>query len=225
MRKQVAVIGLGLFGYSIAQSLFKMGNDVLAIDTDGKYVESIASEITHAVQADATNESVLKELGISKFDVAIVAVGADIQSSVLSTILLKNLGVPYVIARAENKLHGSILEKIGADKVIYVEGEMGARIAHGLALKDVLDYISLAPTYGVAKIAVPLYFIGKTLSELELGRGGKWGITVLLIQRENEVIVTPDRNEVVKPDDVMVVAGNDDKLEQLLTEAKKKLRK
>ena len=226
MRKQVAVIGLGRFGDSVAKSLFSMGNDVLALDIDGKLVESIASEITHAVQADATNEAVLKELGIGDFEVAIVAVGDDIQTNVLSTILLKKLGVPYVIARAENNLHGSILEKIGADRVIYVEEEMGARVAHGLVLKNVegvLDYMSVAPTYGVAKIAAPPYFVGKTLSELEFGRGGKWKITVLLIQREDEIIVTPVRTEVVKPKDIMVLAGNDENLRQLLTNAQKKL--
>jgi len=222
MKRQVAVVGLGRFGSSIAKSLFNMGNDVLAIDSNGKYVESLATEITHAVQADATNEAVLKELGIGNFDVAIVAIGADIQSSVLSTILLKNLGVPHVIARAENELHGSILEKIGADKVVYVEGEMGVRVSHALALKDVIDYITVTNTYGVAKIAIPLYFVGKTLSELELGRTGKWGITVLLIQRENEVIVTPDRTEVIKANDIIIVAGSDEKLGQLLTEAKNK---
>lgn len=225
MKKQVAVIGLGRFGHSIAKSLFSMGNDVLALDTDGKLVETIASEITHAVQADATNEAVLKELAIGNFDVAVVAIGADIQTNVLSTILLKKLGVPYVIARAENKLHGSILEKIGADRVIYVEGEMGARVAHGLVLKDVegvQDYISVASTYGVAKIMVPPYFVGKTLADLDLGRGGKWKITVLLIQRESEVIVTPDKTELVKPNDIMVVAGDDEKLRQLMVDAKKK---
>jgi len=222
MKRQIAVVGLGRFGSSIAKSLFNMGNDVLALDSNGKYVESLATEITHAVQADATNEAILKELAIGSFDVAIVAIGADIQSSVLSTILLKNLGVPYVIARAENELHGSILEKIGVDKVVYVEGEMGVRVAHALALKDVLDYITVTHTYGVAKIAIPPYFIGKTLSELELGRTGKWGITVLLIQRKNEVIVTPDRTEIVKTDDIMIVSGSDEKLGQLLTESKKK---
>jgi len=222
MKRQIAVVGLGRFGSSIAKSLFNMGNDVLALDSNGKYVESLATEITHAVQADATNEAILKELAIGSFDVAIVAIGADIQSSVLSTILLKNLGVPYVIARAENELHGSILEKIGVDKVVYVEGEMGVRVAHALALKDVLDYITVTHTYGVAKIAIPPYFVGKTLSELELGRTGKWGITVLLIQRKNEVIVTPDRTEIVKADDIMIVSGSDEKLGQLLTESKKK---
>lgn len=222
MRKQVVVIGLGRFGTSIAKALYGMGHGVLALDIDDKRVQNMALEITHAVQADATDESILKELGINDFDVAVVAIGAGIQSSVLATILLKKLGVSFVIARAEDELHGSILEKIGADKVIYVEREMGTRLAHSLTLTDVLDYISVGPRYGVAKLAVPPHFIGKTLSELGLGHKGRWEVAVLLIQRKNEVIVTPDRAEMVKPDDILVVTGSDDKLEQVLTEAKKK---
>ena len=127
-----------------------------------------------------------------------------------------------MIARAEGELHGSILEKIGADKVVYVERDMGTSIAHGLTLTHVLDYISVGPSYGITKLAVPPHFIGKTLSELGLGRKGRWEIAVLLIQRKNEVIVTPDHAEIVKSDDILVLAGSDDKLEQLLTEAKKK---
>jgi len=220
VKKQVAVIGMGRFGFSMATSLFDMGNEVLAMDSNAKKVENIASLITHAVQADATSEAVLKELSVSSFDMAVVAIGTSIQDSVLSTILLKKLGVPYVIARASNELHGSILEKIGADKVVYVEQEMGGRVAHGLALKGVLDYITVTPTYGVAKISVPAGFAGRTLADLGFGRGGSRKITVLLIQRQNEIIVTPDRTEIVKPDDFMVVAGSDENIEQLVTETK-----
>jgi trk system potassium uptake protein TrkA len=112
MKKQIVVIGLGRFGVSVARTLYTVGHDVLAIDTDEKTVQAVAAEITHAIQADGTNENVLRELGISNFDIAIVAIGAAVESSVLTTILLKKLGVPYVIARADNELHGSILEKI-----------------------------------------------------------------------------------------------------------------
>jgi trk system potassium uptake protein TrkA len=220
MKRQVAIIGLGRFGDSLASTLFGMGHDVLALDPDERKVQDISSQVTHAVQGDGTNEAILTELGIANFDVAIVSMGSDIQNSVLSTILMKKLGVPYVIARANNELHGSILDKIGADKVVFPEREMGTRVAHSLTLTDVTDYISVAPTYGIAKLPAPESFIGKTLSELGLGREGKRGVAVLLIRREKEVIVTPDRAEMIRPDDVLIVAGNDDKLEQLLTEAR-----
>jgi len=220
MRKQVVVIGMGRFGVSIASTLFEMGHDVLAMDTNEKKVQAISPKVTRAVQADATNETILKELGITNFDVAVVAVGSQIENNVLCTILLKKMGVRYVVARAENELHGIILDKIGADKVVYPEREMGAMLAHALTLTDVVNYIPVATRFGVASLAIPAYFVGKTLSELDLGRAGKWGVAVLLIQRGKEVIVTPDRLEIIKPGDVLVVSGYDYKLEELLNEAR-----
>ena len=220
MKKNIVVIGLGRFGATLATTLFSLGHDVLAIDIDEKKVQSMASQITHAVRADATDEAVLRELGVANFDVAVVSVGSSIEVSVLSTILLKKLGVRYIVARAEDELHGSILAKIGADKVVHPRREMGEKVAHGLTLRDVLDYMPLAQKYGVAKLAAPPYFAGKTLSALGFGRGGKWGMAVLLIQRGKEAVVTPDRTEVIRADDILLVAGNDDRLEEMLAEAK-----
>ena len=221
MKKQVLIVGLGRFGVGLANTLLTMGYDVLAIDIDDKNVQAVAHQIPRAVQADATDETVLRELGVDKFDVAIVAMGSDIENSVLSTILLRKLGVRYVIARAENELHGSILDKIGADKVVYPEREMGTRVAHGLTLTQVLDYMSIGAAYGIAKLEPPGSFIGRTLSELGLGREGKRGVAVLLLQREKEVIIQPDRMEVIRPEDILIVYGTDAKLEELLVEAKK----
>jgi len=224
MKKQVAVIGLGRFGVGLANTLLGMGYDVLALDVDEERVQAVASQITRAIHADATDEAVLRGLGIDKFDVAIVSMGSDIEHSVLTTILLRKLGVPLIVARADNELHGTILDKIGADKVIYPEREMGTRVAHALTLTSVLDYMSIAPSYGVAKIDPPNSFVGRTLSELGLGPEGKWEVAVLLLQREREIIVSPDRMEVIRLDDVLIVSGNDSRLEQLLTEARKPIR-
>ena len=220
MKKQIVVIGLGRFGVSVARTLYELGHDVLAIDTDEKTVQSVATEITHAIQADGTNENVLRELGISNFDIAIVAIGAAVEASVLTTILLKKLGVPYVIARADNELHGSILEKIGADKVVYPEQEMGSRIAHVVTLADVSYYMPLVPGYGVARMTAPDYLVGERLPDLGFGPKGKWEVAVVLIQREKEIIVTPSQQEVIRVGDVLVVAGNNDNLEKLLLAAK-----
>jgi len=221
MKKQIAVIGLGRFGMSLANTLYGMGHDVLAIDVDEKKIHSIASQITHAVQADATNETILKELGIDGYDIAVVAIGTSVESSVLSTILLKKLEVPYVIARADSDLHGSILEKIGADAVVYPEHEMGTRTAQIVTLSYVWDYMSVTKGYGIAKLSAPEYLEGRSLSDVGFGPRGKWGVAVLLIQRAEEVIVTPGQGEVIKPYDALIVAGSDDKLERLLTEARK----
>jgi trk system potassium uptake protein TrkA len=221
MKKQIAVIGLGRFGISIASTLYAMGHDVLAVDRSESKIQSIASEVTHAVQADATNEAILKELGLSNFEVAIVAIGTDIKSSVLSTILLKRLGIPHVIARANDNLHGSILGKIGADVVTYPEREMGTRIAQVVTLAEVSDYMSVVPGYGVAKLAAPPYLVGEKLSDLGFGYKGKWEVAVFLIQRGDEVIVNPTQGQKIEAGDILVLAGSNDKLEKLLDEARK----
>ncbi len=221
MKKQIVVIGLGRFGTSLATTLACLGHDVLALDRNEREVQNVASQVTHAVQVDATNEALLKELGVGSFDIAIVGIGSKIESSVLITILLKKLGVPYVIAKADSELHGSILEKIGADRVVYPECEMGVRVAQGVTLLDVSDYMSLTPGYGVSKLAAPPYFVGRKLNELGFVREGKWEIAVFLIMRGDEAIVSPRQNEVVKPDDILIVAGSHDSLGKLLAEAKK----
>jgi trk system potassium uptake protein TrkA len=221
MKKQIAVIGLGRFGASLATTLVNRGHDVLGIDKDEKKVQEIASLITHAVQADSTNDIVLNELDIGNFDIAVVSMGSAIESSVLTTILLKKLGVPYVIARANSDLHGSILEKIGADTVVYPERERGVMLAQVVTLSGVSDYMQLTQGYGVSKLKAPAYLLKCKLSELGFGSKGKYGVAVLLIQREDEVVVTPGQGEVVKPDDILILAGQDDNIEKLLTEAKK----
>ncbi len=218
MKKQIAVFGLGRFGISLATTLASEGHDVLAIDKDEKKIQYVASLLTHAVQADAVNETVLSELGIANFDIAIVAIGSAIESSVLITILLKKLGVKYIIARANDELHGSILEKIGADYVVYAEREMGSRVAHGIMLTEVSDYMTITPSFGIAKYKVAPHLAGESLESLEIGRIGKWEVAALLIQREKEVIVTPDKAEVLQADDIMILSGSDDKLVKMLTD-------
>lgn len=221
MKKQIAVIGLGRFGISVASTLYAMGHDVLVVDRSESKIQSISQDVTHAVQADATNEAILKELGLPNFEMAIVAIGTDIKSSVLSTILLKKLGIPYVIARANDDLHGSILARIGADVVTYPEREMGIKIVQGVTLAEVSDYMSVVEGYGVAKLATPPYLVGEKLSDLGFGYKERWEVAVLLIQRGDEVIVTPTPGQKIEAGDILVLAGSNEKLEKLLAEARK----
>jgi trk system potassium uptake protein len=220
MKRQIVVIGLGRLGSSLAVTLAGVGHEVLALDSDEKNVLSIASEVTHAVQVDVTSEQALRQLGITNFDIAIITM-PEIETSVLATILVKKLGIRYIIGRAVNELHGSILEKIGADKVVYPERDMGIGMAYVLTLGDVIDYIPVTPNYGVVRISVPTYFVGSTLADLGFGRTGKWEVIVLLLQRRQDVIVSPNVMEVVKPSDVLVVSGSFDKLEQLFAQIQK----
>lgn len=220
MKKQVVVIGLGRLGASLASTLLNIGHEVLALDSDETLVQAMAPQVTHAVQVDPTSEVALRELGVGNFDIAIITM-PEVETSVLSTILVKKLGVPYVIARATNDLHGTILEKIGANKVVYPEREMGTALAHVLTLGDVIDYIPVTAGFGVVKMSVPPHFIGKTLSELGFGHHGKLEAVVLLIHRQQEIIINAGSGEIIKPTDVLIVSGNWDKLEELLTHIEK----
>jgi trk system potassium uptake protein TrkA len=220
MNKQIVVVGLGRLGESVAVTLCNIGHEVLALDPDETLVQKVAPFVTQAVQVDPTNESALRDLGVGNFDIGIVTISV-IETSVLSTILLKKLGVRYVIARATNDLHSDILSKIGADKVVNPEREMGTGIAYVLTLGDVIDYIPVSAGYGVVKVSVPPYFVGKTLSELGLGHHGRWDVVVLLLQRKQEILLSPGSIENIKSGDVLVLAGNWDKLEELFTEVHK----
>ena len=216
MAKSVMVIGLGRFGTSVAHTLFQLGYDVLGIDPDEKTVQANLGQITYSVQGDATNETTLRELGVSNFDAAIVAVGADMQSSLMISVLLATLGVPLIIARAENPLHGNTLQRIGVDKIIYPEQEMGEFLAHSLFNPDVLEYMDLTPDFGISKITVPDSLADMSLKEAGLGGSrDKYGVAVIAIRRGKEVTLSPDEDDKLRKGDILVVAGKDDQLERL----------
>ena len=187
--KQFVIIGLGRFGSSIAKTLYSLGNDVLAIDKDEDIVQEIADSVTHAVQLDATDENALRALGIRNFDVAVVTIGDNIQSSIMATLLVKELGVKYIIAKGHSDLHAKVLYKIGADRVVLPEKDMGVRVAHNLVSANILDYIELSEDYSVMEIQVLDEWSGKTLNELRLR--SKYGINVMAIKRGDEVNLSP----------------------------------
>src|SRR5512133_861035 len=213
-RKQIVVIGLGRFGHSVARALAELGHEVLRIDRDEKAVSDAAEFVTQAVQADATDEDALKEMGVRNFDVGVVAIGEDVKSSILVTLLLKRLGTKQVISKAQDELHGEILEKVGAGRVVYPEHETGVRVAHSLASPDLVDYLAVTPGYGIAKLIAPASFHGKELGNLEMR---KYGVTVLALQHGAEVILNPTRSEIVLPGSALVLAGRDDQLEGIRT--------
>ncbi|WP_142413002.1 potassium channel family protein [Hathewaya massiliensis] len=212
-KKQYVVIGLGRFGTSVAETLYNLGNDVLVIDIDEESVQNISNNVTHAIQADATDEVALREVGVRNFDVAIVSVGSDIQASIMATILLKELGIKQVVAKATNAMHAKVLKKIGANKVVFPEKDMGVRVAHGLVFSNILEYIELSPDYSIAEFISPVEWNGKSLQELNIR--GEFGINVVAIRRESEVDVTPFPTEIINKDDVIVAIGNVEDLKKL----------
>ncbi|WP_422445415.1 potassium channel family protein [Thermoanaerobacterium sp. DL9XJH110] len=211
--KQFVVIGLGRFGASIAKTLYNLGYDVLGIDSDEEIVQSMSDSITHAVQADATDENTLKALGVRNFDVGIVSIGQDIQASILVTLILKEMGIKFVVAKAQNELHGKVLYKIGADRVIFPERDMGIRVAHNLVSSNILDYIELSPDFSIVEItAIPEWY-DKTLKELDMRV--KHGLNVMAIKRNEDVLVSPKADDVILKGDILVVVGQNKDIEKL----------
>ncbi|MCL4439715.1 MAG: TrkA family potassium uptake protein [Firmicutes bacterium] len=213
MKKQFAVIGLGRFGTSVATTLSLMGHDVLAIDSSEEKVQEISSVVTHAVQADALDESSLKGLGIRNFDVVIVSIGHDLQASILVTMVLKELGAKCVVAKARTDRHGLVLAKVGADKVVYPERDMGVRVAHGLVATNVLDHIELSSEHSGFGVIAPQSLVGKTLRQCELR--GRYGVTVLAIKRGNQIVVSPEADQSIHANDILVCVGENDNLQSV----------
>lgn len=214
MAKQFAVIGLGRFGTSVARNLFRLGQEVLAIDTDEERLKYVADEVTHTLVADTTDANVLKSIGIKNFDVVVVAIGENVQCNIMTTLLLKELGVKYVVAKALNKMQGRVLEKIGADRVIFPERDMGKRIAHSLASANFVDFIELAQEFRISEIVAPREMHGKTLKALNLR--SRYNVNLVLLRRvSGEVIFTPGAEDVIQSGDVLLLAGEKDKLDKL----------
>ncbi|PKM79979.1 MAG: potassium uptake system protein [Firmicutes bacterium HGW-Firmicutes-14] len=208
--KQFAVIGLGRFGTSVAKTLNMMGYEVLAVDDDQNRIQEIVNDVTHAIQADAKDEQALKALGIRNFDVVIVAIGQDMQASILVTVLLKELGVKCVVTKAQTELHGKVLVKVGADKVVYPERDMGTRVAHSLVSSNVLDHIEISPDHSILEVIIPDNLVGKSLMESALR--AKFGVTVMAIKRGNDIIVSPPPDDPMQEGDILVVIGENKKL-------------
>lgn len=218
MAKSIAIIGLGRFGFSVAQHLYQLGYDVLGLDTDEKVVQSCLGQITYSVQGDATNEATLKELGISNFDAVVVAVASDMQVSLMSSVLLANLQVPLIVARAKDGLHGNTLERLGVHRVIYPEWEMGESLAHSLFNPDVLEYMDLNAVSGISKIEIPDAMADMSLRDAGLGNSKskeRDALTVLAIITEKDVTMIPSLDTKLEIGDKLVVAGKDDQLEKL----------
>ena len=212
-KEQVMVIGLGRFGSAVARELERLGHQVLAIDRGEQQVNDIASDVTHALQLDAADEDALRSAGAGDFQTAIVAISTDAEASIFATMVLKRLGVRTVIAKAGSQLHGEILSRVGADRVVLPERETGLRLAHSFNVPNVIDYLDVAPNFGIEKIRPPASFIGKSLGDLDLKT--RLGLTPIALRRGQQVFVNPARDERVAEGDELILIGRDDKLDQL----------
>ena len=213
MKHSVIVIGLGRFGSAAARELMALGHEVLAVDNSEAKVNDIAPEVTHAIQLDASDEQALRDVGAGDFEHAIVAISSGVEASIFATMALKNLGVRNVIAKAAGQLHGRILERVGASRVVYPEREMGQRVAHSFSIPNVIDYLDVAPRFGIMKVRPPESFVGRTLRELDLPT--QLSLTPIALRRGKQVTVNPHRDERLGAEDELILIGLDEKLERL----------
>lgn len=212
-KKQIVVVGLGRFGSSVCMELFKLGHEVMALDMDPEKVENIADYASQATVADATDKSQLKALGVRNFDQAIIAIGDDLQASVLCTLMLKEIGLEKVWVKARDLQHKKILEKVGADRVIQPEYEMGIRVAHHVDSEKIIDYIDLSDDYSIVEMSATEKIAGKTLNELEIRV--KFNCITLAVKRGNDVNIAPHPDDIIDGGDILVVMGHRNDLKKL----------
>ena len=212
-RKEFVVFGMGRFGSSVARTLSENGCQVLAVDINQSKIELIADAVTYAVCTDVTDVDAIHSLGINNFDGAVIAIGGSLEASVMVTILVKELGIPYILAKARNDLHAKILKKVGADMVVFPEKETGIRIAHNLIEGNLFDAIELSAQYSMMDFSVPEDWIGKSLRELNLRAARK--INVIGLKRAGKLDITPEADMPLEPNDVLIIIGKNHALSKL----------
>lgn len=209
--KSYVVIGLGRFGSAMARQLCMLGAEVLAIDRNPDLVQQIANDVTHAVAGDAQDKEVLRALDVGSFDCAILAIGDNLAASVLATMNLKELNLPYIMCKAHDETHRRVLEKLGVDRVVIPEFEHAQRMARSLVSHNVLEYIELSADYGILELPAPKSWSGKTLMELNVR--AKLGVNIIAVKTGEKTNVAPGANYRIQPGDVLAVLGDNVALE------------
>jgi len=215
MKKSFLVIGAGRFGTSVALTLDARGHDVMIVDKDEALIQSISSEVTNAVTADAASETSLKALGVRDFDAVILAIGYDVQASIMAAILLIELEAKYVIAKANTDLHGKVLKKIGVNRVVHPERDMGQKLAHSIIAPSVIDLIELSEDYSVVEVNAPAEMVGKSLVDLNLR--ARYGVSVIALRRSSsgETLISPVAEDLIEENDAIIAIGENRNLKKL----------
>ena len=217
-RRQFAVIGLGRFGSAMATTLVELGQDVLGIDSDEANVQALADRVPHLLRLNALDRHALVEAGVAEMDVAVVSIGAKVESSLLIVVTLQELGLKQIMAKATTAIHGRILERLGVHRVVYPEREMAQRVAHGLVVPNVIEHIGLSQDFSIIEIPAPKRFAGRTLREIDLR--ARHGMTLIAIKRtaDDQTLVTmvsPHADELIRAGDRLDLVGSNRQIAEL----------
>jgi len=219
MYKRVCVIGLGRFGIGVATELYQAGHDVLVLDRNEEKVQSMQGKVTYAITMDATEENALSDFGVGDYDVVILALGDDnVEASILVAVVLLDMRIPMIVARASTQMHGEALTRVGVSKVVYPEEESARRLAHLEFNPDILDYMDVLNNVGISKVRPRPNMVRKTVEEAGLaGDQGDNSLTVVGLRRGRRLILNPSRDETIAPGDVLLVAGTSDQVARVFT--------
>lgn len=218
MRKQFAVLGLGNFGFSLARTLENFGCEVIAVDSSAERIQEIADDVSYALRADMQDPELIKMLGARNLDGVIIAVSDNLEASILATLMAKDLGAPFVLAKARNDMHANILKKLGADAVVFPEQEMGSRVAKSIVATNFADWIELSPEYSMIESSVPASWVGSSLITLRVRE--RYGINVVGIIRDSKVQVNLNPKEAFEEGDMLIVIGENEMLKEFSREKK-----
>lgn len=214
--KNVLVLGLGRFGSALARKLFEKGVEVMAVDRDYTKVQKLADQVTYAAQADMTDEEAMRELGINNFDIAVIATGSNIEASIEATLLCKDAGITTVIAKATNITHERILQKIGADKIIFPELESGERLARVISGSNLLEFIEFSSEFSLAEIRVHQAWVGKNLMELDFRK--EYNLNVVAFERDGKTLINPNPTTLIEKNDLIVLIGKSEDVDKISNE-------
>lgn len=212
-KKEYGVFGLGKFGAAVASTLAGEGHEVIAVDYSEERVEAIADDVTCAMVADVTNPEVLENFGISNLDCVIIAISKDMQASIMTTILAKEKGVSFIVAKAENEIHKRILEKVGADMIVFPERDMGKRLAKNLMGGDFIDMVEISREFSMVEVSMKREWIGKSLKELDIRN--KYGLNIIGIKQEDNLEVNMNPDAPLEGDMILVIVGKNKDLRRL----------
>lgn len=216
LKPQVVVVGLGRFGKSFASKMYNLGHDVMAIDIDPDKVQSMVGQVTYPVTTDASSEISLRELGVQDFDVGVVAL-ADVEVSIMVSVLFKTLNINNIIARASSDLHKDTLIRLGCDRVVFAEDEMGEQLANTIFSPNVTEYLELTPNMGISKLSIPKRIVGMSLSEAGfINQPGNQKLTIISIKRGDNIILYPSNQEILNEGDEISIIGNNSNINKLI---------
>ena len=212
-RKTIGIIGLGRFGGTLAKQVAAMGHEVVGIDIEEGLVQKLAPYLTHSIVADFSDEDTIRQLNLQELDVVVIAIGDNLKAKLLSAMVLKELHAPYIVAKASTEMESKLLEKVGADLIIFPEMDMAERVAQMLTRENIVDYFQLSQDIGLVEMGIPSFMIGHTLTEFDIRK--KYNVNIVAVKRDKNVIAPPNPNNPLQDEDMLIVIGRNEDITKL----------